>query len=88
MILSDKTDEIVVGELYKIKNKRVVLNALDQYEGAIEPFPKPWEYQRTTAEVTTDDGSKVNSWLYTYQWDVDEAMRIKFKDYLELLSQS
>lgn len=87
LIISENPDEIVTGELYKIKNKRVVLNTFDQYEGAVEPFPKPWEYQRVTAEVTTAEGAKVLSWLYIYQWDVVEEMHIKSGDYLEFLAQ-
>lgn len=87
LILSENPDEIVLGELYKIKDQRVVLNALDQYEGAVEPFPKPWEYQRLVADVTTDKGFMVLSWLYTYQWDVVEEMRIKSGDYLDFLSK-
>jgi len=88
LILSNNPEEIVMGELYTIKNRRVVLSTFDQYEGCCEPFPKPWEYQRTTAEVTTDGGDKVRSWLYTYQWDVNEKMRIPSGDYLAFLSKS
>lgn len=88
LILSNKPDEIVLGELYEIKDKRMVLNALDQYEGSVDPFPKPWEYQRVVEDVTTVHGSKVLSWLYTYQWDVVEKMRIKSGDYLDFLSKS
>ncbi len=87
LILSENLDETVTGELYKIKNKRVVLNTFDQYEGSVEPFPKPWEYQRVLAEVSTADGSKVLSWLYTYQWDVADEKLIKSGDYLNFLDQ-
>lgn len=88
LILSDNPKEIVVGELYRIKNRRVVLNTFDQYEGCIDPFPNPWEYQRVKAEVKTAEGVKVLSWLYTYQWDVNEQMRIIPGDYLNFLSLS
>lgn len=88
LILSDNPDEIVKGELFKIKDKRLVLNALDEYEGSVEPFPKPWEYQRVEAEITTEKGAKVLSWLYIYQWDVKEEMLIPSGDYLDFLSKS
>lgn len=87
LVLSDVPEEIVTGELYKIKNKRMVLSAFDRYEGCIEPYPKPWEYHRIASEVTTEDGSKLVSWLYTYQWDVLESMRIHSGDYLEFLGK-
>lgn len=88
LILSDNPVEIVKGEHYKIKDNRVVLNTFDQYEGCVEPFPKPWEYQRVQTVITTDGGVEVLSWLYTYQWEVKEEMRIKSGDYLEFLSKS
>lgn len=88
LILTEDPGEIVSGELYKIRDKRVVLNTFDQYEGSVEPFPKPWEYQRVKTEVTTDEGAKILSWLYTYQWDVKEEMRIPSGDYLDFLSRS
>lgn len=87
MIVSDNPIEIVIGELYKINDSRMLLNAFDRYEGCCEPFPKPWEYQRITAEVTTEESAVVLSWLYTYQWDVLEQMRIQSGDYLEFLSK-
>lgn len=88
LILSDIPEEIVMGELYKIRDKRVVLHTFDQYEGCIDPFPKPCEYQRVKAEVKTAEGFKVLSWLYAYQWDVKEEMHIKSGDYLAFLSSS
>jgi gamma-glutamylcyclotransferase (GGCT)/AIG2-like uncharacterized protein YtfP len=87
LILSDDPEEVVTGELYKIKNKRMVLSALDRYEGCIDPYPRPWEYERITAEVRTETGSTLISWLYTYQWDVPESMRIQSGDYLTFLTK-
>lgn len=87
LILSDNPEEIVTGELYKIQNKRLILSTLDRYEGCVDPYPKPWEYERIMAEVTTEKGSKFLSWLYTYQWDVTDSMRIQSGDYLDFMLQ-
>lgn len=87
LILSENPEDIVTGELYKIKNKRLVLSSLDRYEGCVEPYPKPWEYERIRAEVTTEKGSTLLSWLYIYQWNVTDSIRIQSGDYLDFVLQ-
>ncbi len=58
----------VVGEIYKIKDKRV-FEILDKYEGCSKRDKKPYEYIRKILKVKVDN-RYLNAWCYIYNWSL------------------
>lgn len=82
LVASENPDDVVKGELYKIKDESKLFSHLDKYEGCSEDFPDPHEYQRVKRLVQTENQNKVMAWVYLYNREIDEALRISSGDYL------
>lgn len=67
-----ETDE-VEGDVFAVLNEEKVFRVLDEYEGE--------EYGREQAEVTMDSGENVLAWIYWYNGQINEQLRITEKDY-------
>ena len=87
MVLSDATDDVVFGELYRLKQPEALLREFDMYEACGEGFVEPTEYVRQMLPVTLDDGAVseawIEAWTYIYNWPVAHLPRIASGRFLE-----
>jgi gamma-glutamylcyclotransferase (GGCT)/AIG2-like uncharacterized protein YtfP len=83
LVLSDAPDEMVSGELYRLRRPDELLRELDMYEACGEGFVAPTEYIRQMLPVTLDDGTAVEAWTYLYNWPVAHLPRIASGRFLE-----
>jgi gamma-glutamylcyclotransferase (GGCT)/AIG2-like uncharacterized protein YtfP len=82
-VLSDAPDEMVSGELYRLRRPDELLRELDMYEACGEGFVAPTEYVRQMLPVTLDDSTAVEAWTYIYNWPVAHLPRIASGRFLE-----
>jgi gamma-glutamylcyclotransferase (GGCT)/AIG2-like uncharacterized protein YtfP len=71
MTLARGRRERVVGDVYRVTNRRV-FGILDRYEG---------EFVRETCVVKLERGGCAVAWAYRYRYRVAGAMRIASGDY-------
>jgi gamma-glutamylcyclotransferase (GGCT)/AIG2-like uncharacterized protein YtfP len=83
MTLSDDLDEIVFGELYRLRQPVELLREFDMYEACGEGFAQPTEYIRQMLAVKLADGTGVEAWTYVYNWPVAHLPRIASGRFLE-----
>jgi gamma-glutamylcyclotransferase (GGCT)/AIG2-like uncharacterized protein YtfP len=74
--LSDEPDDVVFGELYRLRQPEALLREFDMYEACGEGFAEPTEYLRRMLGVTGDDGAVHKAWTYIYNWPVTGLPRI------------
>ena len=77
LVLSDDTNDIVHGELYRLREVEAMLREFDMYEACGEGFPEPTQYARQMFSVTLADGSASEAWTYLYNWPVAKLTRIE-----------
>jgi gamma-glutamylcyclotransferase (GGCT)/AIG2-like uncharacterized protein YtfP len=77
LVLSDDTNEIVHGELYRLRAPDDLLRAFDMYEACGEGFAEPTQYVRQMFSVTLADGTASAAWTYIYNWPVAKLTRIE-----------
>jgi gamma-glutamylcyclotransferase (GGCT)/AIG2-like uncharacterized protein YtfP len=82
LVLSDDPDEVVFGELYRLRSPCELLRELDIYEACGEGFAEPTEYVRRMLPVTSDEGA-AEAWTYIYNWPVTRLPRIASGRFLE-----
>jgi gamma-glutamylcyclotransferase (GGCT)/AIG2-like uncharacterized protein YtfP len=83
LVLSDEPDDIVFGELYRLRARDELLGEFDMYEACGAGFPEPTEYLRQMLNVTLEDGSADEAWTYVYNWPVAGLTRIASGKFLE-----
>jgi gamma-glutamylcyclotransferase (GGCT)/AIG2-like uncharacterized protein YtfP len=83
LVLSDAPDEIVFGELYRLRQPAELLREFDMYEACGEGFAQPTEYIRQMLAVTRADGTTEEAWTYLYNWPVAHLPRIASGRFLE-----
>jgi gamma-glutamylcyclotransferase (GGCT)/AIG2-like uncharacterized protein YtfP len=95
LVPSDSADDIVHGELYRLRARDELLREFDMYEACGEGFVPPTEYLRTTLKVALTNGetagtsnaastdSWIEAWTYVYNWPVDALPRIAAGRFLE-----
>ena len=71
LVLSDDADDVVFGELFRLRQPAELLREFDMYEACGEGFAEPTEYLRQMLAVTADDGAVHEAWTYVYNWPVD-----------------
>jgi gamma-glutamylcyclotransferase (GGCT)/AIG2-like uncharacterized protein YtfP len=76
LVLSEHADDIVFGELYRLRARDELLGEFDMYEACGAGFPEPTEYLRRMLAVTRDDGATSEAWTYVYNWPVTGLPRI------------
>ncbi len=82
MVLSEKSNEWVKGEVNKIRNPLEILPVLDEYEGCgLEDAP-PFEFERVLSTAFFPGAKPVDCWVYVYRMAVTEDRRIPSGDYL------
>jgi len=83
LVLSEDLDDIVFGEVYRLRARDALLREFDMYEACGEGFAEPTEYVRRMLKVTLDDGSSRDAWTYVYNWPVTKLPRIASGRFLE-----
>jgi gamma-glutamylcyclotransferase (GGCT)/AIG2-like uncharacterized protein YtfP len=83
LVLSDDADDIVHGELFRLRARDELLREFDMYEACGEGFRPPTEYVRQMLQVTFADGSASEAWTYVYNWPVAKLTRIASGRFLE-----
>jgi gamma-glutamylcyclotransferase (GGCT)/AIG2-like uncharacterized protein YtfP len=76
LVLSGDADDVVFGELFRLRRPDELLREFDMYEACGEGFAEPTEYLRRRLPVTADDGAVSEAWTYVYNWPVDGLPRI------------
>ena len=76
LALSDDADDVVFGELYRLRHPVELLREFDMYEACGEGFAEPTEYLRRMLAVTRADGAVHEAWTYVYNWPVTAQQRI------------
>ncbi|HEV8413982.1 MAG TPA: gamma-glutamylcyclotransferase family protein [Bryobacteraceae bacterium] len=64
---SRNPDELVIGELYKLRQASKTLKALDEYEE---------HYRRELHRATLDTGEALQAWVYMYRQPRPEHCRV------------
>ena len=83
LVLSDDADDVVFGELFRLRAPDQLLPEFDMYEAAGEQFPQPTQYIREMLPVTLADGAACEAWTYIYNWPVAHLTRIASGRFLE-----
>ena len=76
LVLSEGADDVVFGELFRLRQPAELLREFDMYEACGEGFAEPTEYVRRMLPVTRDGGADSEAWTYLYNWPVDRLPRI------------
>jgi gamma-glutamylcyclotransferase (GGCT)/AIG2-like uncharacterized protein YtfP len=82
VILSDDSRQQVIGEVYRINNKELLLAQLDDYEECSASFCEPHEYVRSRQNIILADGGQLNAWVYLYNRPTTGLKLITSGDYL------
>jgi gamma-glutamylcyclotransferase (GGCT)/AIG2-like uncharacterized protein YtfP len=69
-------DDIVHGDLFRMRDPAKLLAVLDEYEGIGPDEEQPTLYLRELLPVTSGDGSITQAWTYIYNRPVIETQRI------------
>ena len=83
LVLSDDADDVVFGELFRLRQPAECLREFDMYEACGEGFAEPTEYVRRMLQVALDGGTASEAWTYIYNWPVDRLPRIASGRFLE-----
>ena len=83
LVLSDDADDIVHGELYRLREPEALLREFDMYEACGEGFPEPTQYVRQMFPVTLAGGSASEAWSYLYNWPVAKLTQIESGRFLQ-----
>jgi len=83
LVLSDDPNEVVFGELYRLRAADELLREFDMYEACGEGFAEPTEYVRQMLQVTSDDRTAGEAWTYLYNWPITRLPRIASGRFME-----
>jgi gamma-glutamylcyclotransferase (GGCT)/AIG2-like uncharacterized protein YtfP len=82
LVLSDDPNDVVFGELYRLRTPKELLREFDMYEACGEGFAQPTEYIRQMLSVMLDDKA-AEAWTYLYNWPVTRLPRIASGRFME-----
>ena len=83
LVLSEAAGDVVLGELYRLRQPAELLREFDMYEACGEGFAEPTEYVRQMLRVTSEGHSVDEAWTYIYNWPVAYLPRIVSGRFLE-----
>jgi gamma-glutamylcyclotransferase (GGCT)/AIG2-like uncharacterized protein YtfP len=83
LVLTDGTDDVVFGELFRLRSPEELLREFDMYEACGEGFVEPTEYVRRILPVTLGEGAVMEAWTYVYNWPVAGLSPIASGRFLE-----
>ena len=75
-VASSNPNDLVHGELYRLRDPATLFAALDPYESCGPNDPTPTKYVRFTTTVIRPGGDSVTAWVYLYNRDVTVLARI------------
>jgi gamma-glutamylcyclotransferase (GGCT)/AIG2-like uncharacterized protein YtfP len=75
-LASSDPNDVVHGELYRLRDPDALFAALDPYESCGPNDPKPTKYVRMTTTIRRPGGETVTAWIYLYNRDVTQLARI------------
>src|ERR1700677_797461 len=64
LVLSDDADDVVFGEVYRLRQPNELLREFDMYEACGEGFAEPTEYIRQRLPAPSDDGAASEAGAY------------------------
>src|SRR3984957_4143171 len=84
LVLSDDANDVVFGELFRLRQPDELLREFDMYEACGEGFAEPTEYIRRMLKVALGDGAvseastvaSTEAWTYIYNWPVAHLPQI------------
>lgn len=82
VVPSDNKDDVVLGEVYKINERKEVLSKLDRYEGCLPSDPKPHAFVRKQVPVNLN-GDEITAWIYLFDLPINDKNQIRSGDYLK-----
>jgi gamma-glutamylcyclotransferase (GGCT)/AIG2-like uncharacterized protein YtfP len=82
LVLSDHAEDVVFGELVRLRAPEASLATLDEYEGCGPGVASP-QYLRQLLPVMLDDGTVSEAWTYVYNRPVAKLKRIASGRFLE-----
>jgi len=83
LVLSDDSNDVVFGEVFRLRERDALLREFDMYEACGEGFAEPTEYIRQMLPVTREDGAASEAWTYIYNWPVTSLPRIASGRFME-----
>ena len=83
LVLSDDINDVVFGELFRLRQANELLREFDMYEACGEGFAEPTQYIRRMLPVALGDGALSEAWTYVYNWPVAHLPRIASGRFLE-----
>jgi gamma-glutamylcyclotransferase (GGCT)/AIG2-like uncharacterized protein YtfP len=83
LVLSDDPNDVVFGELYRLRAADELLREFDMYEACGEGFAEPTQYVRQTLSLTRDGQTAEEAWTYIYNWPVAHLPRITSGRFME-----
>ena len=83
LVLSEGADDVVFGELFRLRQPAELLREFDMYEACGEGFAEPTEYVRRMLQVARDGAAVSEAWTYVYNWPVERLPRIASGRFLE-----
>ncbi len=81
-VLYPECDTTIKGEVFELPDDREALAALDAYEGFDPRYPASSLFVRRRRKVTLEDDTKLDCWIYVYNWPVSPEKLIRSGDYL------
>src|SRR5450432_2451414 len=73
----------IIGDLFLLSDPEKVFRILDEYEGYLEDEVVDSEFIRKRNRVKLDSGKNINAWIYWYNFDPEDKVKIRYKDYLK-----
>jgi gamma-glutamylcyclotransferase (GGCT)/AIG2-like uncharacterized protein YtfP len=83
LVPSGDPDDVVFGELFRLRQPAELLREFDMYEACGEGFAAPTEYVRQMLAVTPDGQTAGEAWTYIYNWPVAHLPRIASGRFME-----
>jgi gamma-glutamylcyclotransferase (GGCT)/AIG2-like uncharacterized protein YtfP len=82
LVVSEDADDVVFGELVRLRRPEASFATLDEYEGCGPGVASP-QYLRQLLPVTLDDGTVSEAWTYVYNRPVAKLKWIASGRFLE-----
>lgn len=84
----DSAGTLIKGEIVKITSPAKVFEFLDNYEGYNEDNLLASEYCRKKEWFSLEDETKLEAWIYWYNFAVTDKKRINENDYIKYLQKN
>lgn len=87
VVPSEDSGDVVYGEVYGLKDSKIILEILDHYEGCSPEFPTPAEFIRQSASILLTTGLHLQAWMYFYNFSPEQYEIITGGDYIKYLEK-